>query len=67
MDRYQWKKIDKVCRSTAKPSARWGHASCAVRDKLYIFGGYAGRLASNVDSTYMNDLWVYQSSEMQWI
>lgn len=64
IEKHLWKTVNST--STAKPSPRWGHSCCIIGDQLVLFGGYAGINYFISDSIYMNDIWVYHTSIMNW-
>lgn len=59
MDKHIWRQVKTLSSTSHKPSPRWGHSSCVVGEEIVFFGGYA-------DSTYMNDVWAFNSVTMKW-
>mmetsp|Transcript_17491 Transcript_17491/g.44035 ORF Transcript_17491/g.44035 Transcript_17491/m.44035 type:complete len:628 (-) Transcript_17491:2367-4250(-) len=43
-----------------RPSPRHGHATCAIREKVFVFGGAGG------DGQLLNDLWIYDQDSLNW-
>ncbi len=43
-----------------RPPARTGHATCAIREKLFVFGGSAE------DGKLYNDLWIFDQDTLTW-
>uniref|UniRef100_A0A7S3QQQ5 Fibronectin type-III domain-containing protein n=2 Tax=Dunaliella tertiolecta TaxID=3047 RepID=A0A7S3QQQ5_DUNTE len=43
-----------------KPPPRHGHATCAVREKVFVFGGMS------MEGALLNDLWVYDQDSLTW-
>jgi hypothetical protein len=45
-----------------RPPPRHGHATCAIREKLFVFGG------SSSEGQLLNDLWIYDQvrQEAEW-
>ncbi|KAL6758234.1 hypothetical protein V8C86DRAFT_2601400 [Haematococcus lacustris] len=43
-----------------RPPVRHGHATCAIREKLFVFGG------TTADGTLLNDLWIYDQDVLSW-
>lgn len=43
-----------------RPPARHGHATCAIREKLFVFGG------TSADGTLLNDLWIFDQDSLNW-
>lgn len=66
MEKNSWKQVRHNNRNSHVPNARWGHSCCVIEDEVIYFGGYAGTPSNNTDSTYMNDLWSFNSITMEW-
>lgn len=52
-----------------KHSSRWGHSSSVLKyNEMVLFGGYAGIffILFEVESKYMNDIWIYDSKINEW-
>lgn len=43
-----------------RPLPRSGHASCCIRDRVFVFGGVAA------DGVLLNDVWTYDGEGSQW-
>ena len=49
------------------PQPRWGHSMCKfTNDFMIMFGGYAGKKISDLESIYMNDVWSFNTITMEW-
>lgn len=48
-------------KGSERPPARSGHATCAIREKVFVFGGAAADGA-----TLLNDLWIYDQDSLTW-
>ncbi len=59
MEKHSWNKVHCNLKSSSHPSSRWGHSCCLIADTIVFFGGYA-------DSTYMNDIWTFNTLTMDW-
>lgn len=66
MEKNSWKQVRHNNRNSNVPNARWGHSCCVIEDEVIFFGGYAGTFPNNTDSTYMNDLWSFNTITMEW-
>lgn len=65
-DKFTWKPVKTSSESSQRPSPRWGHSSCVVKDEVILFGGYASTQKPNIDSVYMNDMWSFNTISMEW-
>uniref|UniRef100_A0A7S0Y9W2 Uncharacterized protein n=1 Tax=Polytomella parva TaxID=51329 RepID=A0A7S0Y9W2_9CHLO len=43
-----------------RPVPRSGHATCCIREKLFVFGGVSA------EGVFLNDLWVFDQDSSQW-
>lgn len=59
MEKHIWNKVNCNLKSSSHPSPRWGHSCCIVGESIVYFGGYA-------DSSYMNDVWSFNTLTMEW-
>lgn len=66
MEKISWKQVRHSIRNGAIPNARWGHSCCVIQDEVIFFGGYAGTSTKHADSTYMNDIWSFNTITMEW-
>ncbi len=49
-----------------RPCARWGHSFIRKKNKIILFGGYQSKVFFNLDSNYLNDLWIYCINTQKW-
>ena len=68
MEKFMWKPVAYKNHGlmTQRPCPRWGHCCCTVGDEVVFFGGYACKFEDNVETIYMNDLWVFNTISMKW-
>ncbi len=43
-----------------RPPARSGHATCAIREKVFVFGG------CSAEGNLLNDLWIFDQDSLTW-
>jgi hypothetical protein len=66
MEKISWKQVRQNDRNGSIPSLRWGHSCCIIEEEVVFFGGYAGTCMTNSDSSYMNDVWSFNTITMEW-
>ncbi|KAG2424386.1 hypothetical protein HXX76_014595 [Chlamydomonas incerta] len=47
-------------KGTERPLPRSGHASCCIRERVFVFGG------ATADGVLLNDVWVWDQDSSQW-
>lgn len=66
IEKFAWRPVSYKTQSSAnsKPCPRWGHSSCTIGKDVILFGGYACNFLVNIESVYMNDLWIFDTQAM---
>lgn len=66
MDKHSWHRVHLNLQSNSLPVPRWGHSCCVIGNEIVYFGGYACNCATNKESVYMNDVWSFNTTTMEW-
>lgn len=68
MEKLSWSQVRHSDKNGTLPNMRWGHSCCLIGDDIVYFGGYAGTpILSSIDSSYMNDVWAFNTITMEWV
>ncbi len=62
----KWKFMKNEQNKNMRPCARWGHSFIRKKNTIILFGGYQSKLFFNLDSNYLNDLWIYCINTQKW-
>lgn len=66
MEKHSWHRVHLNIHSNNQPVPRWGHSCCVIGNEVVFFGGYACTNFLHLESVYMNDVWSFNTTTMEW-